>query len=364
MARKYTILLLIPHLGGGGAERVMAHLARSLPCSQLEVHLGVVVGSPSSSDALFPRLHRIKATRVLFGTPGLLRIVRQLKPDLILSGMFHLNQALLLLRPLFPRTTRILVRQNGMLAGRIPALSRWERLLYRVTYRKAEGIISQTSDMAKEITQLLGQRAPVHVLRNPVDLDGIRRSSERLPTRWGGPGPHLLAIGRLSPEKGFDLLLDAFAEVRLRHPRANLTILGEGPDRLTLEARSVALGLGGKVRFAGYVSDPAAWFPGTSLLVLPSRNDALPNVLLEGAAAGLPIVATPCSTGVAELLHGKAGIWLARDCSAASLAESLKAALAVLRTGQRFRHDWLEPFNLPRVTAQYRQLILQTVGAE
>jgi glycosyltransferase involved in cell wall biosynthesis len=364
MFRRSRILLLVPHLGGGGAERVIAQLAQSLPRDCFDVHLGLVAQRDGLPDTLSSgvRVHRIGASRVLFGTFGLLRMIRRLRPDLILSGMFHLNFLVLLLRPLFPRHTRILVRQNGMFLAQQPNLGGFPMLrLYRATYPQAEGIICQTDAMAAEMTRLLGSNARIHVLRNPVDVRGVRRTVARSARRWFGLGPHLLAVGRLSAEKGFDLLLDAFATIRSRFPGADLTILGKGPEEKALRAQCESLGLTACVRFAGYVVEPASWFAGATLLVISSRQDAFPNALLESAAAGLPVVATPCSPGVTELLHGKSGVWLAREVSSDALAKSMQAALITLHPGERFRHSWLEPYDLQNAVAEYETLIQKTL---
>jgi glycosyltransferase involved in cell wall biosynthesis len=365
MFRRSRILLLVPHLGGGGAERVMAQLAQSLPCERFDVHLGLITKTDDLPEALPPnvRVHRVGARRLLFGTFGLLRMIWRLRPDLILSGMFHLNLLVLLLRPLFPRQTRILIRQNGMLLAQPSNIVGFPLLrLYRAAYPQAEGIICQTQAMAAEMTGLLGSKAKIFVLRNPVDVSGVRRAVARSPRRWVGCGPHLLAVGRLSAEKGFDLLLDAFAIIRPRFPEADLAILGKGPEEESLRTQCESLGLSACVQFAGYVVEPASWFAGASLLVISSRHDAFPNALLEAAAAGLPVVATPCSPGVTELLRGKSGAWLARQVSSEALARSMQAALITLYPGERFRHSWLEPYDLQNAVREYETLIRQTLA--
>jgi glycosyltransferase involved in cell wall biosynthesis len=364
MLRRFTILLLTPHLGGGGAESVIAQLACSLPRDIYDVHLGVVTRSSIAPKTMPPgvHVHTVGAQRVLFGAFGLVRMVWRIHPDLILSGMFHLNFLVILLRPLFPRMTHILIRQNGMLPKTTTThRSRVQLQLYRATYPRADGIICQSAAMEAEITGFLGLGTKTHVLRNPVDGGGIRRTVERSTSHWSGRGPNLLAIGRLSFEKGIDLLLDAFALVRNQYPSANLTILGEGDEENVLRAQCNRLGLGTCVRFAGYVAEPASWFPGASLMVIPSRADAFPNVLLEAAAAGLPIVATPCSIGVTELLESHPGAWLAAEVSSGALAQSLTHALATLATGQRFRHSWLAPYELHHAVGKYEALIRQTL---
>jgi glycosyltransferase involved in cell wall biosynthesis len=122
------------------------------------------------------------------------------------------------------------------------------------------------------------------------------------------------------------------------------------------------LKLDGFVRFQGFVTDPASWFGEATLLVIPSRQEAFPNILLEGASAGLPIVATPCSPGVTELLRGKAGAWLTREVSSGALANSILAALDTIRHGERFRHSWLEPFDLQNSVTEYESLIHETLA--
>jgi len=347
----------------------MAHLARSLPSDRFTIHLGLITRTSRSRES-FPshlHLHRVNAGRVLFGAVGLVRLVRKTKPDLILSGMFHLNFLVLLLKPFFPRATRILVRQNGMLSAWPRHSPRLGRLLYRLIYPYADGIVSQTHAMADELQDCLGSQSRtqsrIHVLPNPVDSDGIRQGCKPSP-KWTDPGPHLLAIGRLSPEKGFDLLLEAFASIRIAYSSATLTVLGDGPERHALETRSATLGLGSSTKFEGHVSDPFSWFAGAALLVIPSRCEALPNVLLEGAAAGLPIVATPCSACVTQLLQNQPGTWLAQEVSSGALAHSLDAALTILGPGERFSHPWIAPFHLSEAVGAYENLILETLALE
>jgi glycosyltransferase involved in cell wall biosynthesis len=95
--------------------------------------------------------------------------------------------------------------------------------------------------------------------------------------------------------------------------------------------------------------------------VLSSRHEGMPNALLEAAAAGLPIVALPASGGVADLLRDQPGTWLAREVSSTALAASLLEALADLRPGQRFTHEFIEPFRKDRAIHAYEDLIEATV---
>ena len=145
--------------------------------------------------------------------------------------------------------------------------------------------------------------------------------------------------------------------MREQVPQADLVIAGAGPEDAALKALCRELGLESSVRFAGHIDRPAAYFSGASAFVLSSRHEGLPNALLEAAACGLPIVATPASEGVVDLLRGQPGAWLAPEISSAALAGSLIAALKVLQPGQRFAHSFIDEFRLDRAIHAYEDLI-------
>jgi glycosyltransferase involved in cell wall biosynthesis len=277
--------------------------------------------------------------------------------------MFHLNFLVLLLRPFFPRPVRILVRQNGTVSsalafGNLPG---YYRLLYGLLYRRADTVICQSEDMAKDLAhELRMERNQLAVLPNPIDVDAIRGANDpsfQGSSWWVGAGTHLLAVGRLSREKGFDLLLEALNSVRECFPAVDLAIAGAGPDEARLKAQCHELGLESAVRFAGLIEQPTALFRGASAFVLSSRQEGMPNALLEAAAGGLPLVALPASGGITDLLRGQPGAWLATDISAVALASSLLEALKALRPGQRFAHSFIEPFRIDKAIHAYEEVI-------
>jgi glycosyltransferase involved in cell wall biosynthesis len=357
MLPRPTVLLLIPHLGGGGAEHVAVLLATGLNPRKYDVHLGLVAQRAPASHPLptSVAVHALGARRVRYGAWKLLRLVWRLRPQVIISGIFHLNFLVLLMRPFFPGRCKVIIRQNG--PANLESSARLRRFLYRVLYPRADAVICQTRAMGAEFLSIAGDPRKVRVLPNPVDLDAIRTIADNSFCHWVGPGPHLLAVGRLAREKGFDLLLPALASLRRQFRHADLAILGSGCEKPALEKLAMELGLKSVVRFAGYDPDPASWFRGASLFVLPSRLEGLPNALLEAAAAGLPIVATPASEGLRELLAGQPGMWLAESISVDGIAAAIESALGQLSDGERFSHPWVEAFRAERVIMAYESLI-------
>jgi glycosyltransferase involved in cell wall biosynthesis len=361
------ILLLIPHLGGGGAERVIETLARYLSSEKFEIHLALITASPQNSTRLPSRItvHQLHATRVRNSTSKLLGLIWRLRPHVILSGMAHLNLLVLLLRPLLPAKTRILVRQNGAFSATLAPHStpRLARLLYSAAYRRAHRVICQTDFMAHEIrNELRVQPAKLLVLPNPIDIQHIRRSVSRTQKPDHRVGHQLLAIGRLVPEKGFDLLLNAFAALSASFQSAELTIAGTGPQMSALEQQAKALGVRDRVRFSGHTLDPANHFSHASVFVLSSRTEGLPNAMLEAAAAGLPIVSTPASPGLANLLRHRDGVWLASEVSADALRVALESALSVIQPPRRYPHDWIEPYDLSCAIPAYETAIEHAIA--
>jgi glycosyltransferase involved in cell wall biosynthesis len=344
----------------------MLLLARRLDQEKYELHLGVVTQT-ETTGVEFPdwvRVHTLGASRVRDGAFKLLGLVRRVKPELILSGMFHLNFLVLLLRPFFPRRTCVLVRQNGTVSAMLDSggLPWSTRLLYRLLYRRADRVICQTNSMANDLARTLGLlENRISVLPNPVDLEEIQNFSGESPVLWPGPGPHLLAVGRLSHEKGFDLLLQALTLIRRQVPGVSLLIAGIGPEEARLKAQCHASGLDTAVRFAGEIARPWTCFPNATLFVLASRHEGMPNALLEAATGGLPIVALPASGGVVDLLRDQPGVWLAPAISAEALAASLLAALLSLRPGERFTHPFIEQFRIGRAIHAYEELIDRTL---
>ena len=123
MARRVRVLLLIPHLGGGGAEHVMALLARGLSPQKFDLHIGLVTQTSSACHELPGHVivHPLGARRVRTGALSLLRLVWKLRPEVVFSTMAHLNFLVLLLRVFFPRKTRVLIRQNATVSSTLSA---------------------------------------------------------------------------------------------------------------------------------------------------------------------------------------------------------------------------------------------------
>lgn len=243
-------------------------------------------------------------------------------------------------------------------------------LLYPLTFDRELAISRQVAaNLDSRISShWLGRQA--QVVYNGIDFGRFRQPAggNRLREELGLPagGPLLGTIGRLSRQKGFDILLEALPEVIGQHPTATLVIIGEGSLRPALEEQARRLGVAASVHFLGPRKDIEQILPELDLFVSSSRWEGLPTVLLESVAARVPVVATSVSGTVEVVQPGVNGLLVPPENSAA-LAEALARAIAELPSLQAgletARQDAERNFSLPAIARQLEEIYRQSVAA-
>lgn len=311
------IALFMPSLGGGGAERAMLNLAGGLLDAgfRVDLLLASAVGPYRQQVPEDVRIIDFARGRVLTCLPDLIRYLRANQPQLLLSTPFRANLLILLAKRLARSKVRIFVREAATLSETLRRSSPWQTWktvnLARIIYPWADGIVAVSAGVASDLQSLLKlDSRKMKVINNPVvNQDLHRMSGDTLDHSWFRPGepPVILGVGRLAPQKDFVTLIKAFAHVRLRQD-CRLMILGEGPERQALQTLVDELGLSDVVSMPGFVPNPFPYMRLARLLVLSSRHEGLPNVLIQAMALGTPVIATDCPSGPAEILEqGKFG---------------------------------------------------------
>jgi glycosyltransferase involved in cell wall biosynthesis len=325
MRASLRIAFVIPNLGPGGAERVASLLCNDLAGQGQEVTL--LTFEEEGAEPFFP-LHaaigvrRLAASdfsgamtkRLSTNIARLLRLkmaLKELRTDAVVAFMTEANVlALLASRGL---SLPVVISERNQPDR--PGLGRMHKLARRLTYPLASAIVVQTQDIADWVESRF--RVPVHVIPNPVAQEPT--SDENAPARE----PLIVSVGRLTQQKGFDVLIESFAALAEKHRDWRLTIYGEGPQRAWLTQLAEARGMGQKVSLPGITKDIPGALRRASLFVSASRYEGYPNALVEALAAGLPIIATDCPGASAEILaDGLKGMLVPPD-NAAALANSL-----------------------------------------
>lgn len=311
--KEFKIALFIPSLRGGGAERVMLNLARGFAERGYKVDL-VLAKAEGPYLSQVPdnvRVIDLKSRRVLYSLPGLIRYVRQERPEALLSSLDHANIVALWAKKLSQVPTRVVVSVHSTLSkASTNATSIRARLIplwVRVFYPGVDAVVAVSKGVAEDLIRLTNlRREKVHVIYNPVITPELfAKADEPLDHPWFDPSepPVVLSVGRLTPAKDYSTLIRAFALVRKEMP-ARLMILGEGEERPKLEALIKELRLEQDVALPGFVNNPYKYMRHATVFVLSSRWEGFGNVLVEAMALGTPVVSTDCPSGPSEILDG------------------------------------------------------------
>jgi glycosyltransferase involved in cell wall biosynthesis len=219
----------------------------------------------------------------------------------------------------------------------------WHRPASTLLYPLGTSFISVSNGVAEDMTAFAPRlRRKIVTLPSPIPLPRILSDAQDALPAWAEAvfaKPTLLAVGRLVPAKGFDFLLPAFRDVLAGGFDFNLLILGDGPERPTLEAQARTLGIADRVFLPGFEANPYPYFKRAKMFVLSSRYEGLAMVLLEALALGAPVVATDCPSGPRELLeNGRYGV-LARPGEAAALGRAIQELASSPAEEARLRAD-------------------------
>lgn len=310
------LALIVPSLGGGGAERVMATLANAWAARGNEVSLITLSSAGNDRYPLDRTVRRVALDmtgrssnpvqalgRNLVRVRALRRAIEAARPDAVISFVANTN-ALAMLAATGLRVPVIVTERQFV--GAEPSRLVWT-LLRRVLYRRAAAVVAQTHRCAEELAARVGRA--VKVIPNPVAPGSGDSMPDAIPAADGRTRT-LLAVGRLVPAKGFDLLIEAFARIAQRHPGWKLEILGDGPWREELARAIAARGLETRIAMPGFSPQVRQAMRCADLFVLSSRFEGLPNALLEAMAEGAACVSFDCTAGPRELItHGENG-WL------------------------------------------------------
>ena len=369
-AQRPDLAIFIPSYAGGGAERVALFAAQALTDAGMRVDLVVACGRGELRDVPLPGVNKVElgAVTEILSAPGWVRYLKRVRPRCAMSIVHTSNFSSGIGKLLVPDVPVIVSQHLALRCNRSNQwwFRRWfglgpERFVYRHVER-VTGVSQGLADECAEVFDLpphkvLALPNPRHEQAAPLEITAEQEPMFEKPV--------LLSVGRLTHQKDYGMLLRAFADVSSRRD-LNLVILGDGPERASLEAQARALGLSQRVFFPGFVDNAESFMRRARLFVMSSRNEGLPMVLIEALAAGTAIVSTDCPFGPQELLDGGRLGRLTPVGDAERLAAAIEAELDEPDVGHDARRaeraEWLQQFEPETITARYLELIRDVIA--
>jgi GalNAc-alpha-(1->4)-GalNAc-alpha-(1->3)-diNAcBac-PP-undecaprenol alpha-1,4-N-acetyl-D-galactosaminyltransferase len=360
------IAVVIFSLRPGGAERVASTLVNGWARAGDDIIVVSFEAPASDFYRIEPSVRRValedgarsKSWRDYVGNNlrrvRLLRdLIRSLETDLVLS-LGDKTNVLTLLATIGCGVPVIVAEHNDPRRHSIGAAA---TALRRVLYPRACRVVVLTPGIASWAKGVVGL-ASVRVIPNPLDTQFTKEHATAKKTQ----NPTIVAMGRLVPQKGFDLLLKAFAHCLPEHSGWRLHIYGEGTEREKLLTIADSLGISSKVDFNPPTKEPERVLRESHLFVLSSRYEGFPMALLEAMACSLPVISFDCQSGPSEMISNGVNGILVPPGDVSALASAMNRLMGDEQTRRSLSSraaEVAERYGFPQVNAMWRELFAE-----
>ena len=334
---KRKILFFLPN-SVGGAERVTITIAKMLDVEKYDVMFVVVGRSLGDIVKFIPENYDTKLLHVFniwdFAICKMVRLLKKERPQVVFSSLRYLNVRVIAASNMVGGIKTVVRNENTL-----RTLNMLNFYLVKCSYPKADIVVAQQEEMKKEIIDEI--KLPddkVVVLHNPLDTESIDKKLETSTNPYPKvEGIKYVWVGRIGRHKGQDVLIKAFNIVHEKNNNSHLYFVGQYSENdnyyRAICDETTNLGLQNFVHFVGYTDNPYAWMKYADCFVLPSRNEGLPNSLIEAMYIGKPVVATTCIPVIERIVNDGINGILVKSEDYEAMAEAMLNAVD-LKTGQ------------------------------
>jgi glycosyltransferase involved in cell wall biosynthesis len=357
-------------LGSGGAERVFISVATALVRQHdIEIHFVVdKLGQGSLEQVVIDagfKLFGLDCGRTAESILPFKKYLESQRPDVVISAYTDTNMAMLLSAKMASHKSFLIVSEHASLDEHWKHLS-WKRkkllnMYVGFGYRLADHVLTVSDGIATQVNRRLKAPAKVSRIHNPVRFSSVDVEGGKVASDPAFGGKTILAVGRVTKQKAYPNLLQAFNLVAKGHD-VRLVIVGETQDqseRAWLEDFIAKNDLGSRVQFVGFTENVSAYYRSADLFVLSSAWEGFGNVLVEALAFGLPIVSTDCNHGPAEILCDERYGSLVPVGDSAALAAAIGKRLDMPAGDKDVLYRRADEFSEAKIGEQYWKLFQQ-----
>jgi GalNAc-alpha-(1->4)-GalNAc-alpha-(1->3)-diNAcBac-PP-undecaprenol alpha-1,4-N-acetyl-D-galactosaminyltransferase len=330
---KRRVAFVVPSLTLGGAERSLVKAATMLFESGYDVHVVVLSDSAGEIDSELPLPVTVWRCRGGSSANPILWIrvrlrLRRIGAPLVIGWSTYANMvAVVASRPW--DTWKLVLSERIYIPELLRTLASASlrrflmAFLMRALYPLAAVVTANSADNVRFLAKWIRGTASFKQLPNIIDIEQVDcLSMESADPKSRGGGVLILAVGRLVPQKGFDILLRAMAQVPKDLPW-HLDLIGEGPEEARLRQLAVEAGIADRINWLGTRANPFPYFQNADIVVVPSRFEGFPNTALEAMASGKALICTDCKTGPRELTgNGQFAVLVPKE-NVGALAEAI-----------------------------------------
>ena len=368
------LTLVCSSLSSGGAERVMSTMANYWAQANEQVTFITLEDEATDFYKLDPRVQRVSLSAVISFTHRVqlpfvhINVIRHLRqaidnshPQVVISFIDRINIQVLLAT--YGTSIPIIISERT--DPRMSAIGKhatvWN-ILRNFLYPHASFLVVQNQSVFDFFKPKIQQ--VTRIIPNPLSITMSSNMGEEYNIGNKDKGKKIIAMGRLTEPKGFDLLLHAFAQVAAKHAEWSLDIWGEGELRTELESLCVKLALQERVTLPGRTRNPYHVMQQADLFVLSSRFEGFPNVLCEAMGCGLAVISFDCPSGPRYIIRNGVDGILVPDGSVTALAAAMDRLMSNTVERQSLGTHALEildRFNIDKIMELWNQLVDQAI---
>lgn len=367
-SNKKKIIFVIPSLVGGGAERVLVNLIKSLNPEMYDLSLvlfekkGVYIEDiPNYVKIIdFKKRSKYSFLKLII---CLISIIEKQKPDIVISFLRYVN-VIAVLAKLLSRTKFKLILTVHIFLSETVLRMRYKKfwaLIYRKLFMCSDYIIVPSQGVKTDlIEKFSSDQSGIRVINHPFNIDEIRELSNERISEIDSES-YILAAGRLTKQKGFDLLINAYKLI-CEDIKENLIIIGEGEEEEKLKQLISEYALESRVILLGYQKNPFKYMKNAKVFVLSSLWESFALVIVEAMACGVPVISTDCPSGPGEIITNKLNgiLVLTQD------EKELSKAILRLLNNDELRHKLAdegqkrsEDYRIDKIVPKYEELFLK-----